>query len=120
MGAEETGAASIADLSGAEWALVEVEGAPLPAGADAPTATFETGAVAGFGGCNRYRGPVRETSPGVLEIGPLAGTRMACASPAMDLEGRFLVALGKATRYALAGGRLSLDGGGRLVFDRRS
>jgi heat shock protein HslJ len=123
-GPEKAGAASIADLAGAEWTLVGLDGAPLPAGTDAPTARFEAGAVAGFGGCNRYRGAVRETSPGALEIGPLAGTRMACAPPAMDLEGRFLAALAEATRYALADGRLSLDGGGsapapRLVFDRR-
>lgn len=122
-GAERPGV-SLADVAGPEWTLVELDGAPLPAGADAPTALFEAGAVAGFSGCNRYRGPVREVSPGVVEIGPVAGTMMMCEPPEMELEGKFLAALGKVTRYALATGRLALEGdgsppSGRLVFERR-
>jgi putative lipoprotein len=116
-------ATPLAALFGAEWTLVELDGAALPPGTGAPTAQFEADAVSGFGGCNRYRGGVRELSPGAVEIGPLAGTMMMCEPPAMELEGRFHAALERAKALALADGRLSLaearGAAPRLVFVRR-
>ncbi|QCU54329.1 META domain-containing protein [Burkholderia pseudomallei] len=50
--------------------------------------------AAGFSGCNRYMGTC-DVKNGVLAFGPLAGTRMACASPARAaLERDYLAALG--------------------------
>lgn len=44
-----------------------------------------------------------------LTFGPLAGTRMACPAPAMDLERRFQAALASVTGYAINGEVLTLE-----------
>jgi len=64
------------------------------------TLTFpEAGRVAGDGSCNRFMGPVTITGNSI-KIGPLAGTRMACASEAVgNQEAKYLKALEGATRF---------------------
>ena len=84
---------------------------------------FEGARVSGFGGCNRYFGQVVEKSPGAIVVGPLAGTKMACPSPLMEVEDRFLAAMSQATRYSFVDGRLVLSAvaGGtsrELTFER--
>ncbi len=118
-----TGRLSLAALGGGEWTLVIIDQQPLPQGARPPTAVFEGTRVSGFGGCNRYVGQVVEKSPGAIVVGPLAGTKMACPSPAMEIEDRFLGALSRVTRYSFVGGLLilsSADGGTarELLFER--
>ena len=93
-----------------DWTLVEIDGKPLPKGARPPTLRIEGEHIAGFGGCNRYMGPIRETAPGEVTIGPLAGTMMACPEPEMELEQGFLSILGKVSRYVFVAGRLLLEG----------
>jgi len=107
-----TGRLSLAALADAKWTLVSLDGQPLSQAARPPTAVFEGTRVSGFGGCNRYFGQVVETSPGAITVGPLAGTKMACPSPAMEVEDRFLAAMSRATRYSFVGGRLVLSGDG--------
>jgi heat shock protein HslJ len=107
-----TGRLSLAALADAEWTLVSLDGQPLSQAARPPTAVFEGTRVSGFGGCNRYFGQVVETSPGAITVGLLAGTKMACPSPAMEVEDRFLAAMSRATRYSFVGGRLVLSGDG--------
>ncbi|MFT6958355.1 MAG: putative lipoprotein [Halieaceae bacterium] len=67
--------------------------------------------LSGFTGCNRYMGPfelVGSTLNGaLLSLGPLAGTRMACASDS-GLEQRYLKLLVTITGYHLVNGGLSL------------
>lgn len=99
----------LAALAGGEWTLVAIDGEPLPTGAEAPTATFADGRIAGFGGCNRYTGPIEEKAPGTIEIGPVAGTMMACAD-GVEIEPAYLQRLGMVTRYRVEGGRLHLWG----------
>jgi heat shock protein HslJ len=118
-----TGRLSLAALADGEWTLVNLDRQPLPQGARPPTAIFEGTRVSGFGGCNRYVGQVVEKSPGAIVVGPLAGTKMACPSPAMEVEDRFLAAMSQVTRYSFVGGRLVLsavDGGAswELIFER--
>ena len=93
-----------------DWTLVEINGRPLREGARPPTLRIDGEYIAGFGGCNRYMGPIRETAPGEITIGPLAGTMMACPEPDMALEQGFLSVLGKVSRYAFFAGRLLLEG----------
>jgi heat shock protein HslJ/predicted RecA/RadA family phage recombinase len=117
-----TGRLSLAALADGEWTLVNLDRQPLPQGARPPTAVFEGTRVSGFGGCNRYVGQVVEKSPGAIVVGPLAGTKMACPSPAMEVEDRFLAAMSQVTRYSFVGGRLVLsavDGGTswELIFE---
>ena len=108
--------------------MVEINGKPLPEGARPPTLRIDGEHFAGFGGCNRYMGPIREMAPGEVAIGPLAGTMMACPEPDMALEQGFLSVFGKVSHYAFVAGRGgprtsrethrgddSRDGGGRAA-----
>ncbi len=108
--AEVVGKLSVALLAGAEWTVVEIDGKPLAATAKRPTAQFEGERIAGFGGCNRYTAPIKETGPGKIAIGPIAGTRMACPESEAQIEDRFLASLGKATQYTFLTGQLLLSG----------
>jgi len=108
-------------IAGKTWTLVAFGDEPLEAGARAPTISFENGRVSGFSGCNRYSGEAKETAPGVLSFGALAGTRMACAPAAMQIETTYLTALQAVTSYALPNEKFVLssadrDPAKRLVF----
>jgi heat shock protein HslJ len=105
-----TGTLSAALLAGPEWTVVEIDGAPLAAGAKPPTLTVEDGRISGFGGCNPYSGPLKETAPGQVAIGPLAGTMMACPPPASQVEDAFLKSLAKSTQFTFLARRLMLSG----------
>jgi heat shock protein HslJ len=81
--------------------------------------------ASGFSGCNRYMGSY-DVKAGKLTFGPLAGTRMACASGAgAALEQPYL---GGLTHIAKSGVQmnppkelqLTLDDGQVLVFANRS
>ena len=114
-----TATPSLATLAGATWTLVSLGGQPLAQGTRPPTAVFEGIRLSGFGGCNRYTGQVEEKTPGTIAIGPLAVTKMACPSPAMEVEDRYFAALAQVTQYRVAGSRLVLSGpSGELVFER--
>ena len=68
---------------------------------------FETNEqrVHGSGGCNRIAGPYRQEGDD-LTIGPLAGTRMACADMATEQE--LLAALERVRGFAITGRNLAL------------
>lgn len=66
------------------------------------------GKVEGVGGCNRFSGTA-EMDAGVLELGPLAATEMACLDPArMEREAAFLQALSEVRFFVVAPGGLWL------------
>lgn len=115
------GTLTVATLTANEWQLVSIDGQPLPADSKAPVIHFEREGIRGFAGCNRFTASVKETAPGVIEVGPAAATRMACPGPEMDLEQQFLAELAKVNGYTFLAGRLALtwtgkDGGGSLLF----
>jgi len=62
--------------------------------------------VHGFSGCNRFTGGYQSNS-GKLTFTQLASTRMACIE-GMELEQRFLDALGHTTRITIQGDSLAL------------
>jgi heat shock protein HslJ len=118
---EVLGTLTVGTLSANEWQLVSINGRAVPAGAKPPVIHFERDSIRGFAGCNRFTSSVKETAPGVIEVGPAAATRMACPGPEMDIEQQFLAALGKATGYTFLAGRLALtwtrkDDSGVLLF----
>jgi heat shock protein HslJ len=104
-----------AALEAVSWVLssgLDVEGweeAP-------PSATFESGTVAGSTGCNRYTGPYVLDGP-TLELGSLAVTLMACLPPRDAVERDYLAALGRVGAWRVEDGELGLlDGsGGELL-----
>ena len=74
--------------------------------------------IAGDGGCNRYKATYTADG-GVLTIASLASTHKRGPTDVMVLEGRYLFALGAATRYAEYGDSLVIIyPGGELRFTR--
>lgn len=77
----------------------------------------------GFSGCNRFMGSY-ELKDGKLTVGPLAGTRMACATPGGELEGPYLDALTHIDRTGVQMRppqqlQLILENGDTLTFARQ-
>jgi heat shock protein HslJ len=68
--------------------------------------TGEGNRVRGLSGCNRFTGGYQSNS-GKLTFTQLASTRMACME-GMELEQRFLDALGRTNRFAIRGDQLTL------------
>jgi heat shock protein HslJ len=113
---------SATTLQGGEWSLTHLDGQPIDVASTAavPTILFDDrGRLSGFAGCNRFSGTY-DTTGERLRIGPLAMTRMACAS-GMDLEDRYARALQRAESYRGDALRLELAGAAGVVaeFGRR-
>jgi heat shock protein HslJ len=105
-----TGTLSLADLAGTEWVLNRLDvNEPLAAQPEI-TLVFDGDRISGKSGCNRYSAGVKEGGelPGDLHINDIGGTRMACPEEVMELENRYLDALGKVTRYSFMSGKLAL------------
>ena len=113
-------------LAGTEWVLREWD-LGEPAAEPEVTLVYGDGRLSGGSGCNRYFTQAREgDSPGDLELGPGAGTRMACPDLESSVEARYLQQLGATHRFGFLLGRLALsyekDGGtsGTMLFDGRA
>jgi heat shock protein HslJ len=80
-----------------------------------------TSRVQGISGCNRFGGAWKQNGAAV-EFGPLAGTKMGCAPPLMELEGKFLSTL-EAVRtlsFDVTGAALLKSPDGRIIKIRRA
>jgi heat shock protein HslJ len=121
VASEVVGTLSLAAIAEIEWTLEEINGRPLAQGSRAPTFKVTNGAASGFGGCNRYKGSIKESSLREMAIVRIISTKMACPEPQMSLEDQFLADLSLVTSYSFLNGRLALgwkDGtrNGVLVF----
>jgi heat shock protein HslJ len=121
LSSEVRGVLALSMLAANEWTLIEIDGEPVPAGVEAPLILFEAQSVRGFAGCNRFNASVKETKPGVIDVGPGAATKKACPPEQMDLEDRFLKRLDAVDRYTYLAGQLALgwtdgDSRGELIF----
>jgi heat shock protein HslJ len=114
-------ALTVGSLAGDEWRLVRwtADGQPvaLADGSRITLAVTPEGEVSGGSSVNRYRGKMTVTDAGKVSWGGagFATTRMAGPPPLMEQEGRYLAALGAVDHAALAGGTLTLTGGGQAV-----
>jgi putative lipoprotein len=101
-----------------DWELVALGGQTDPVGAGGRPITLRLDAqasrAAGFGGCNRYSGGF-ELAGASLKFGAMASTKMAC-DQGMDVEDRYLPALGAVQGWKLAGGELVLEAAGVAVL----
>ena len=99
------------------WRLTELDGAAAPAGEAPSLELFEDGSIAGDAGVNRFHGRADADGlrAGRFASGPLATTRMAGPPERMELERRFLEALGRATEVRVRGGELELLRDGRVL-----
>jgi heat shock protein HslJ len=101
------------ELDGTSWRAVQIARRPAMEEV-AATAAFADGEVSGSSSCNSYTGTYEASSGGAyggaptLSITNVGGTEMACETPVMDQEARFVEALLSATTYRLDAGRLEL------------
>ena len=79
------------------WRVIRLGGSPLPEGVIVTIEFGPEGRVSGRTGCNRFTGRYTLTGEG-LSFSPLGVTRMACPSPQMETEQRFLDLIQKVTR----------------------
>ena len=107
------GGADASDLAGSEWGLRK------------PPERFiqfqATGQVSGTGGCNRFFGSYT-VSGNKLSVGPLASTRILCASPIMKAERQFHKKLEDTASFRRSSAELSLfdeEGAELMVLDHR-
>jgi heat shock protein HslJ len=101
-----------APLTGTYWRLTDLPGDPAFAvdpDLRAHLVFDDANRVSGASGCNRLTGGFTLDGD-ALTFGPLAGTRMACPAPAMELEQRFHAALMQVTAYSIEGEILTLAG----------
>ena len=108
------------ELTGFVWVATSVNngkgGAVSSATTSLITAEFKAdGTLAGNATCNSYNGTYT-TDGDKIAIGPLATTRMACATEELNAqEQEYLASLAKAATYAISDGTLELrDAGGAL------
>jgi putative lipoprotein len=105
------GAPSPAALTGRDWRITTIGGAPIPSEARDPVLNFKTtadgAAFAASAGCNRFVGQARIAGD-TLTIGPAASTRMACPSPLDRAEAALAAALGATARWQIDGTTLRL------------
>ncbi len=103
-----SGRFSLADLAGVEWTLTHFAwDEPVPAGL-AITLAVEDGRLAGSSGCNLYFADIEESQPGNVTVSATGSTRMACPEEVMEVESRYLTALGAVTKYSFLAGKLAL------------
>ncbi len=102
---------------GTEWRLVAVVGVPAGTGANGKPATLLleelSGRASGFAGCNTFSGSYT-LSGSSIAFGPLAMTRMACATGG-ELESRYAGALEQATEWKMTSQGLELRKGSTLL-----
>ena len=106
------------ELEAQEWVLDAGDSSiDLPDGATA-TLNVDGELANGVGPCNSYTGAFVLDSDSV-EIGPLAGTLIACEQPLMDAQDAFTAALEAADSIEMPDDRLVLTGPDdvRLAFD---
>ena len=100
-----------AALKGGRWELRTVNGAPAAKGAgdQAPWLQFDPPRFSGFAGCNRVMGSFTINGDR-FGFGPdMATTKMFCVDH-MEVERRFMAALGQVREWRLTGDELALFG----------
>jgi heat shock protein HslJ len=99
-------------LVGTEWVAIAIEGFPAADGVRSTINFDDEGRAFGEAGCNSFQGGY-ELDGDRLAFGPLASTRMFCEGPRQEQEDRYLAALARIVRFAIADGELRLfpDGG---------
>ena len=104
-------ASSTASLTNTYWKLTELDGARVamtPGQEREVRITLDdNGKITGFTGCNRVMGGYTVAAD-VLRFAQLAGTRMMCPPPAMQLESAVLANLNSVTGFRIVGEQLIL------------
>jgi putative lipoprotein len=99
--------AALATLDGTSWSLTEAKGMSIPHNVTM-TIAFAAARVSGSSGCNRFTGMYQEDG-GSIALGPLAGTRLACADEVMTAERAYLAALAEVASRSATAASLTLS-----------
>lgn len=94
-------------LAGTHWQLDNIIGIETPFKRQ-PTLLFDNNRVSGYTGCNRFFGNYRASRDGVLALGQLGMTKMACNGVNNELEQQYTQAIRKVRIYAINHSRLDL------------
>jgi heat shock protein HslJ len=107
---------ALATLDGTSWSLAEGKSMSIP---DEVTMTiaFAAPRVSGSSGCNRFTGTYQEDGESI-SLGPLAGTRMACADAVMTAERAYLAALAEVASWSATAASLTLSNQARETILR--
>jgi heat shock protein HslJ len=107
-------------LTGGEWIVETIGGAPVIDKSQATILFTEEGRVAGNASCNRFIGGYQLTGEG-LSFAQMGNTMMACEDDLSLQEARFLELLQAVSRFEIApGGRLVLHApDGRSITAKR-
>ena len=96
-------------LEGTRWVMESLGGKSSAPGVETTLEFLAGGRIAGRGGCNRYTGSGKFSGVDLLEIGPVASTRMACAKPEMsEQEDAYFKALSSVKSWRREAGALLL------------
>lgn len=108
-------AAGAQDLPEHPWTIAAIDGTRLT-GEYPADITFSDGRAFGTSGCNRFTGGFT-LDGAALRFGPVAGTRMACAPPAMAQEQHLHAAFDRVRGWRTDGTALLLtdEGGAALL-----
>jgi heat shock protein HslJ len=110
---DDPAAPTVAGLAGKTFESTVVDGHPMAAGTNV-TMSFDADGVAVNAGCNTLRGAVT-IEDGVLQVGPMAQTMMACTDDLMTQDtflGEFFTA---GPAITLDGRTLTLTGSGATI-----
>jgi heat shock protein HslJ len=108
---------SPASLQGHRWVCVGLDAKGADPREPLSLEFLPEGRVQGFAGVNRLGGSW-SAGEGVLEIGSLVSTKMGGPAELMDLERRYLDALGKVRGFSVQSGLLRLqDAGGSVILE---
>lgn len=104
--------AYVRSIYGPTWTLVQMGGAPAPAGSGGRPATLVLYSgtdrqANGYAGCNRWSSTYTLAAPDSIRFAPPVTTRMACAE-GLALEARFLRFLEETRRAAQRDSTLTL------------
>lgn len=121
-----TGRLALDTIGGTAWVLRSWQWNEAAPAAPEITLAYEDGRFTGSNGCNRYFASVKAGDmPGDVTVGPAGATKMACETPAMDAEMRFMKQLAGVTKFGFSAGRLMLsyeaDGViGVMLFEKKA
>jgi putative lipoprotein len=96
-------------LQGTEWLAQQIDGRSVLDIVQSTLSIEAGGRISGSAGCNRFFGTA-SVQDGVLSVGPLGTTRMACMPDQMDQEKSFLDAIAQTRAFHVEGNRLVLLG----------
>ncbi|CAN5309228.1 hypothetical protein BH10PSE12_BH10PSE12_00080 [soil metagenome] len=95
-------------LSGTRWMIAAIDGRPVRTSRTSDISFTDT-RIAGNAGCNSFGGAYRLTGDR-LSTGQVMSTRMACAGPGKDVEGKFFAAIASAQIKRSGSDTMTLSG----------